>query len=471
MSTTTVSYSATAEEIELEELRAREERARQAMLRRLGAARSAVDAAQSRHATVLAALDQARGELPDLFYVAPELPVAPPGEDAAEMEQYVAVLDRIVDATERQARAAIGVARNLLERRRKLAQTWQQIHDVAAALKIGNQSCKDMAARLGETFHAEPGDTPSEDCSLEQAQTALRKLDRVAALLGQRRTALEKRHRVRGQARSSVGARVAATSAASTLGAWSEKQAMAARNSAKNVIEEALRASALDLSQLPQSLRTQIDAAIDEAADVDRTRQVADLVHRHRARLDGVAKAAGLLARPPCYADDSTSAMHTRWRNLVARLQTVLCGHAEWSDSLEMEHCQVQEDCTRAMQRAYAKAHFLESSANAGMQFVGGDGEVTLMNIDDFDGYYIEQRHLPAEEGFGVVSELKKDPGVSADRDAAVTAAVCERLNNMSVSKDAVVDSGIEVLERKKNVTSAKRPELRRARVMAIESE
>ncbi len=471
MSTTTVSYSETTEDVRLEELREREERAREALRRRLGAAERAVAEVEARHARVVATLDAARAELPDLVYVAPALPAAPFTQDPAEVEQHLVELDYLADRVEREAYAAIDTARVLLERRRQLAQAWTRIQEALAEIELRNQSCRELAARLHESFAARQGRAPRADCSLEEAQYALAELGQIAGELRVQHTGFERRLRTRAAARALGGDRVSAAGASERLDEWRARKAEEAESRARRSIDGALQAAQLSRTDLPEALRMQIDYAIGQAVEMDRTRQVIDLVNRHRARLDGVERASQLLARPPQYADGHTGAMLERWRNLVARLEAVLYGQAEWSESLELEHGQVHDDCARAVQRAYARAGFLEAALDSGFQIAEGAGDLVLMDIDGYPGYYLAVEEQETPDGFATKVELLADREVASIQDAAVTDVVCRQLEAMARSKDKSLDCGIEVLERKAAVTRARRPGRRPRATRAMASD
>jgi hypothetical protein len=92
------------------------------------------------------------------------------------------------------------------------------------------------------------------------------------------------------------------------------------------------------------------------------------------------------------------------------------------------------------------------------------------MDLTDYPGYFVEVKKELTDDGYLTVAELKKELSVNGDHDAAVTAAVCKKMQEMAQSNDTKVNSGVEVLERKPEVTRSKRPARtqQRARTLSI---
>jgi hypothetical protein len=468
MSTTTVSYSATTEEVSLRELRRREEKAREALRRRLGKAQKAIAVQEARYAKLVELLDKERARLPDLAFTAPALPSAAAGQDPTELEKHASMVSQLVDALEHQTRAAIAAAEVALERRRKLASAWTEVHNTLSEIAVRNRACTALASQLHEPFDAVTSKRPDETATLEEAQAALQSLRGILDRLQEQQISLERRVQVRKTVRSLSGSSlVRAVSAVERLDAWDAKKASEAKARAKRTVNEAMALAKINMEDLPIALQLQATLAIEQAHLTDSSRQVADLINRHRVRLNAIEMAERMLANPPQYTDDTTGAMENRWRNLVRCLESVICGLDDWSNSLEFEYRQVQEDCTRAMQRAYAKANFIDAAVDSGFQVFGDGDDLVLMDLEGFPGYYIEVRNEPTDEGYAAVTELKADHSVSGARDAEVTETVCKKLQAMAHSPDTKVNSGVEVLERKPVVTRARRPASTRQRARA----
>jgi hypothetical protein len=249
------------------------------------------------------------------------------------------------------------------------------------------------------------------------------------------------------------------------------KNAHEKMESAKLTINNAVtKARFSGMAELPMALQLQATFAIEQAAVTNASPQVAALINRHRVRLDNIAKAEKLLSNPPKYADNSTGAMEIRWRNLINRLQAVTCGLDEWIGSLELEYHQIQKDCACAMQRAYAKANFIAAAIDSDFQISTDGDDLILMDLTDYPGYFVEVEKELTDDGYLTVAKLKKEFSVNSDHDAVVTEVVCKKMQEMAQSNDTKVDSGIEVLERKPEVTRARRPTRtqQRARTMSI---
>ena len=458
MSSTTVSYSSTTNDVALDALRAREERARQAMLLRISTARNLVASAYERHSALTNLLDRERAALPDLLYIASALPPLPSSTEAEELEDFARTLNQSVDRMERDAHRAVATAKAVLRRRKQLARAWSAINDTLATLKVLDANCRDIAAQLGESFSRSLPTAPATGCTLEQARAALASIEQDFAQWVSVQQTLQERLKVRRLASRLSGEAVSATTAGQVLEDWHQQRATIARQNARERLESALVALGLSREELPSALRDQVDSAVVSAGTMDYSLRVVDLIHRHGARLAGAAHATRLLACTPEYLEDGSGALGERWHNLVARLEAVLCGHAEWSESLAAEHRQIHEDRKQALQKAYAKAAFIESLAATGVHLVADDGELAVMDIVQYDGYYLEQRTVAMDDGYAVVMELKKDGFASDELDEQVTEEVCRRLAGAAAPRDAGIRSGMEVIERKKRVTRARRP-------------
>lgn len=542
MSTTTYSYSAVSEEVTLRQLREKEEQARKALRRRLGAAQKNVAAQEKRYEKLLAKFDGTRAQLPDLTYTLPSLPSAPAGNDPAAFERHAKTLADLIKRYEQEGQKAINDAEIALERRRQLAATWTEIHAVEAEIVVRNQVCATLAQGFGTRFVATSPKALHKTATLEQAQAHLQNiratladlqthhktlqqlaethqgirdaeakiepyradclvlaqhlneqvnirmlqpLNKSASLvdaqaylqtiqtylseLQAQHSSLSSRVQSRERAQALSGNVVAAVSASARQAAWETEKNREAREKTKRNIEAALIAAKLDMAELPQALQLQA-ATVLETPEADAGKQVADQINRHRVRLDKIATAEQMLAEPPQYADDSTGAMNTRWTNLVKRLEAVICGWDEFSASLELEHRQIQEDCARAMQRAYGKAHFFEVAADSELSLSDGEDGLVLMDLDGFPGYYVKSENIQVDDGYVTEMQLLADPDVvgNASLDQAATKVACDRLQAMANRPGSSVATEVREKERKPEVTRKRRPVSRKAHAAHI---
>jgi hypothetical protein len=467
MSTTTVSFRAVANRVSVIELRRREEAAREIQRRRLGSAEKAVGIQQAHYANLVKQLDEGRSRLPDLVFIASALPNAPINQDPVAMEQHAADLSQLVAALERQVRDAIAAAEIALQRRQMLAAVWLEIHNIEAEIAVRNQASALLANRLQEQLKSELLQPLDKSATLEEAQPTLARLQQTLERIRAEHLSLELRMQSRKTAGLLSGQRVEANSAKAELDSWAEARASEAKTEIRQTINAALTSAKLTLEALPTALQLQTQFAIENAHETDHSLQITDLINRHRVRLDSIQNATQMLNNPPQYADDTTGAMESRWHNLVNRLEAVACGLDEWSNSLELEYHQVHEDCSRALQRAYAKANFIEEAAASGFQMSDGDDDLLLMDLEGFPGYWVEVRKESTDEGYATISELKTDSALSNNQDKSVTEAICKKLQAMANSTDDKVQSAVEIIEQKPVVTRAKRPR-QQARVMSI---
>jgi hypothetical protein len=504
MSTTTVSYSATAYEVSLRDLRRKEEKARAAarrkeekerealrcmeerareikrrqeaealaeLHRRLVAAQQSITTQEARYTKLVELLDEKRSRLPDLAFFAPPLPSAPTGQDPALFESHAAKLTQLLNTLEPQANTAISTAEVALERRKKLAATWMEIHSTVAEIAARKQACMALADQLHENFVVSQAVTSlHESATLDEAQAYLKGLHEILKSLQDQHNGFKTLAQNRATARSLRGDEVRAASSEQRLTEYEMRNAHEKMESAKLTINNAVnKARFSDITELPMALQLHATFAIEQAAVTDACPQISDLINRHRVRLDNMEKAEKLLSHPPQYADDSTGAMEIRWRILINRLQAVTCGLDEWSNSLELEHGQIQADCACAMQRAYLKSNFIEEMIDSNLQVSTDGDDLILMDLADYPGYFIEGKEEFTDDGYLIVTELKKELSVNGDHDAAVTEAVCKKMQEIAQSNDAKVNSGVEVLERKPEVTRSKRPvRTQRARTLSI---
>ncbi len=505
MSTTTVSYSAIAYEVSLRELRRKEERARAAarrkeaeerealrrkeerareikrrqeaealaeLHRRLVAAQQSITTQEARYTKLVELLDEKRSRLPDLAFFAPPLPSVPIGQDPSLFENHAAELTQLLNTLEPQASSAISVAEVALEYRKKLASTWMEIHSMVAEIAARKQACTVLADQLHENFVVSKAVASlHQSATLEEAQAHLKGLHELLKSLQDQHNGFKTLAQNRETARSLRGDEVRAASSEQRLTEYEMKNAHEKMERAKLTINNAVnKARFSGMAELPMALQLQATFAIEQAAVTDACPQISDLINRHRVRLDNIEKAEKLLSNPPKDADDSTGLMEIRWRNLVARLQAVTCGLDDWSNSLELEHGQIQDDCAGAMQRAYAKSNFIEAAIDSDFQVSTDGDDLILMDLTDYPGYFVEVKKELTDDGYLTVAELKKELSVNGDHDAAVTEAVCKKMQEIAQSNDTKVNSGVEVLERKPEVTRSKRPvrTQQRARTLSI---
>lgn len=459
MSTTTVSYSSTTQAVSLEDLRLQEQQAREATLRRLGAAKNTIQALHERYKKLVTQLDARRRHLPDLDYVVPVLANPPSSEDPADFEQFGRNLEKLLENYEQQAQTAIEHAGLQLERRKQLAAAWQQIHDITAEIAVRNQACKVLAKQLNEQFQASTAAILDKTATLADAQIHLKLIGGVLFNLKTQHDSLSTRLNTLKIARSLAGDMVTAVSSTARMTAYEGEQLRKAQSEIKTATQAALTASHLAYEQLPTALQLRIEFE-SEFPQSDSGRQLADQIQRHRTRLDNICNAERMIATPPRYADDSTGTMASRWSNLVQRLQAVVCGFDEFSSSLELEFGQIDEDCQRAISRAYAKANFLAAAADKNFEVADGDNGLILMDLTDYPGYSIEVENQQDEQGFFAVMRLVADPDIAGNvaDDSAVTEAACRKIQALANESDTGIVSEVRELERKATVTRKRRP-------------
>jgi hypothetical protein len=505
MSTTTVSYSSTANEVSLRELRRKEEKSRVAarrkeekehedlrrkeerareiqrrqeaealaeLRRRLSAAQQSITTQEARYTKLVELLDEKRSRLPDLMFFLPPLLSAPTGQNPAFFESHATELTQMLNTLEPQANTAINAAEVTLERRKKLAATWMEIHSTVAEIAARNKACTTLADQLNKGFIvSNAASSLHKTATLEEAQAHLKSLHQILKNLQDQHKSFKTLAKNREIAHSLRGNEVQAASSEQRLTEYEMRNAHEKMESVKLTINNAVtKASFSGMAELPMALQLQATFAIEQAAVTNACPQVAVLINRHRVRLDNIAKAEKLLSNPPKYADDTTGKMEIRWRYLINRLQAVTCGLDEWSGSLELEYHQIQKDCACAMQRAYAKANFIAAAIDSDFQISTDGDDLILMDLTDYPGYFVEVEKELTDDGYLTVAKLKKEFSVNGDHDAVVTGVVCKKMQEMAQSNDTKVDSGIEVLERKPEVTRAKRPTSTRqqARAMSI---
>lgn len=460
MSKGKIGYSVTTTKQSLEETRRREA---EALSRRLGIVASAVAAQQGRYSQLVGRLDEARARLPDLAFSAPTLPSAPAGDDLPAREAYFAELTQWVGRLEREAEAAITAATIALQRRQALARTWSELHDGAAELHARNAVCRDVSQELHTAAALEEPALPERDATLEDAQAALQRLKAQLARCQVQQIALERRRQARQTAGTLTGRGVRATAAGQRLDDWTYERAATARTEAQRAVTAALERARLTVDALPAALQLQVQKAIDQAPGHDHTLRVTDLIARHRVRLDGIAHAHRLLAAPPAYTEHELS---KRWQNLVRRLEAVVCGHEDFSNTLALEHSQVHADATRAVQRAYAKAAFLDAGTEAGFQIIEND-DLILMDLEQFPGYWVEVQQEPCADGYATLVQLKAEPLADPANDAAVMDSICHKLQAMANPGDAPVESAVKVIEHAAVLPRSNRPARPRAKAFA----
>lgn len=542
MSTTTMSYNTILDDVNLDELRRKEELARKALRKRTGEAQNAIAFQESRYTQQVQKLDKFRCELPDLIYVPPRLPTPPSGQDPNALEAYCSVLSNINDVFEKEVQQAVRAAQIILERRRQLAAAWQQIHAAQDEINVRNQSCEVFANQFGRKFtrissgtlpsaapleealafrdainiqldslrieHAaleklnntwteinatntrinniktycanaaeklnqvvniEVPVAPNKTATLHEIEQYLMNLKSILNNLQSRQIQLRQQMESRGRARELSGTDVAAITANESLEAWGAKRKSEARLSALRTLDKALAAAELKIEELPVALQLQVTIAIDQALICDSSRQMADLINRHRVRIDALRKAEKMLAEPPQYADDRTGEMSARWQILTSRLQAVIFGHDHYSDSLEKEYCQIQRDYVNAMKSAYSRANFYEAAVDSGFNITEGENDLVLMDLESYPDYRVEAKQHVTEQGYAVIAQLKVDPSVGGDHDAEVTELVCQKMQAMASTSDKKINSGFKVHERKETVTRAKRPAQRKAMAIPID--
>jgi chromosome segregation ATPase len=536
MSTTTVSYSATAAEVQLRELRRQEEQARAARRRRLGAAQETIAAHERVYAQLVDYLDNCRPSLPDLAFSLPSLPFAPSGDDPAAFEQYAATLASLLSQYGRQVTQAISNAEIALERRKQLAAAWQEIRANSDEIAALNQTCTALAKQLGRSHQAKTKKALPASASLEEAQSYLAKLrplrgelqaqygelqqlaqkwheieritaqshafrndatvyaqrlgeafiadtlqapsktaglqeiqqfhDRLQAnfsALQAQRNSLANRVRSRDRAAELTGDKIDAVSGSQRQTEFEAQQTATARAQAEQCISQALAAAQLQLTDLPSALQIQAAFAVEQAARYDTGRQVVDAINRFRVRSDNIVKAQQLLTQAPEYTDGTTAEMTERWNNLTNRLQSVICGHDEWTNSLELEHRQIHADCALAMRSAYAKAKVMADFSEVGFRFADGEDDLLIMNLSEYPEYdLVIEEQKDKEGGYMLKIELVADPElVDTSRDGAVTQSVCDKLQGVRTHTKAVA-SEVHVVERKPTVTRKRRPARKR---------
>lgn len=460
MSKGKIGYSVTTTEQSLEETRRREA---EAVTRRLGAIASTVAAQQGRYSHLVGHLDEARVRLPDLAFAVPTLPSAPAGDNLPAGETYAAELMLWVGRLEREAEAAIAAATIALQRRQALAQTWSELYDGAAELLARNAVCRKVSQELHAAAELEEPVLPERDATLEDAQAALQRLKAQLMRCQAQQIGLERRRQARQTAGTLTGQGVHATTAAQRLDGWTCERAAVARRDAQRAVTEALDRAVLTVEALPVAIQLQVQQAIDHASGHDHTLRVTDLIARHRVRLDGMAHAHRLLAAPPAYTEPE---LLTRWQNLVRRLEMVACGHEDFSNTLALEYGQIHSDATRAVQRAYAKAAFLDAGIEAGFQIIETD-DLVLMELDQFPAYWVEVRQEPCADGYATLVQLKAEPSADPSNDAAVMDSICHKLQMMANPSDATVESAVKVIEHASLLPRSKRPARPRAKAFA----
>lgn len=454
-------YSIPAETQTLEATRRREA---EALNKRLGAAASAVAEQQARYGSLVSRLDQARSQLPDLDYIVPTLPEAPRETTPEAVEEFAAALKEWLGRIERDAETAIAAAKSIKLRREQLAMTWQEMRAVADEIQIREAVCR----RLAQSIHASVEDysstLPDAGASLEVAQMALHRLRADLGRLQSLQASLEQQLQARLSAATLCGDGVAVMTAAERLEDWQRARQQGARDEAMQAISAVLKRCELVLEELPVALQLQVQTLLEQPDDAMDRMRLTDLIARHRVRLDGIAHVKMLMASPPDYRDLDISA---RWHNLVGRLQAVACGHQEFSHSLALEHAQVHMDANRAIQRAYAKAAFIEACTQAGFQVIDND-EVIMMDLDEFPDVWLEASQQPDSDGYATVIALKAVESADPQQDANTINAVCQKLKSLTLKSPSTVKTAVHDLEAGEKLPRAKRPQRVAAKSFAM---
>jgi hypothetical protein len=438
MSTTTV-YVQSAEEVELERLRAEQAAALAAAQRA-----AAVAAQQQRYMGLASELDAARAQLPDLGYT---LPAFPSTDNPSEAR-------RVVDAMQGELRAAIVEARAVLVERGRRQEAWHALHERRDAANAEISLCHTTATAAQTSFTPSvPPAMPETAAHSSQVFAAVQEYDRYLAGLRRQREDLEAQARTRAAVRAHAGTEVKAVSAIDKLDAWSRQQVDARIAKARSAIESALARYHFSRADLPSSLQAFISAVVDGGHDAQ---SATDWIGRHHARLTERAKAQALLKRPPEILD--TPALAQGWLDLLQRLQAVIDGLLPWGAELELAWNQLHADSRAEASRAFLRARFLVQAQNQGFAVTDGaeDGLVVL-DLKDLPGYWLEVRKEELEDGtVANVTELRADTNADPARDKAATEAVCKAMEKLASGSGQ--GALTEEIERTATVRRTRRP-------------
>lgn len=479
MSTTTVSFHATAQDVKLEELRWAEEAAREAA--RLAAAREAekrrieesirqrmhaanrlIASTEARYRALLLRLDEAAGRLPDLILAAPQLPHldSETAGDLLPLEAYAHGLTSQVNAFERRLDEGIAAAEHRLRRRLAKAAAWREIVDLQAQLDLRHRANLDIATGLNERLDAAGLPPPAADAELEAVETHVGALRRALDAAATTNRALKARQAAQRRAADLAGTARDAGNAEDRVQRFEAAVLDAVRRRIEDRIAAALDRTGQQLADLSDATRMLIEGALTNAGGPDQGERVTRLILSEKERRDGIARALSFITRPPDLSQGDP-ALIRRWTNLLGQFQRVAGGLDAFSPSLEREHQDIAAAADRQRNAAFSKASWIRAMAEQGFEVVqrdDGDGLI-LVDLDNPDIWLEATEVAPKDgttDGFGAVLEMRTDGASAASHEVAAT-DICARLARVAAPRPNIT-SVAEVVERDSRVPRARRP-------------
>jgi hypothetical protein len=453
-------------------VREREARARAAARRRIHAANQAIERHEIAFEAQLERLDAASRRLPDLVLRAPTLPTlrSDAAADPAAVERHQADLARIVQRFSERLTTAVAEAECQLQRRVRKAAAWRRAADLERQAEMRETAARATAQGIGAALqHRGLPARPDSEAELEQVEAFVAALEQSLDALEREAARLEAQSQARDRAAMLGGQRVGARGAAEAHGLHAAEKLEAAKTLLRATIASSLASAGLREGDLPEAVRRLIAEAMDGAVTADRRAQVERWILREGERRRGVERALAMMQAPPELVHEEPG-LSRRWTGLVARLQRVASELDDFSPSLEKEYEQLQRDVQRYRDTAFTKADWIRTMTEQGFEVLeheDGDGLV-LVDLDNPE-VWLEATPLESEEGgFAAVLELRTDAALSAERDAAVTSSVCDRLAQLEQHTGPDVQGETRVIERAERIERSRRP-VRRLKTMAAD--
>lgn len=484
MSTKTVSFRTTAEDIDLARLRHEEEMARQAAReaaqraheqrqqeetarRRTAEAHRKIASADAHFRALVTRLDEAASRLPDLALVAPKLVTLSSDivGNLVALEGHADEITAQVRGFEMRLNQGIAQAESRQRRRIAKAAAWRESSDLKGQIDLRRQSNRDIANLLGEA----PDTTslpvpPATDAKLEAVESYVARLRAALAAANSANAALKARQATRQRAASLAGSTQVTPAAGESLQRFDTAVQAAARKRLQDRITAALKASGQTLSDLSGTVRLLIEDAETNAGTQDQGDRVARLIAREKALSDGVTMALSLIRQPPDLSQGDPD-LSQRWTNLLIHLERVANGQDAFSPTMEREYSQIEADARRQRNAAFSKASWIHAMAKQGFEVLERDDGPGLILVDLANpDVWLEATEVMQggqTEGFGATLEMKTDAMSGTSHPAAapekVTADICSRLAKASEAGSHTV-AVTEVVERKGRIARAARP-------------
>jgi hypothetical protein len=481
MSTTTVSYQSTSQDVELEDLRRREAAAREAarraaeraeqerrraeeVRRRIERANAQVAEADENFQRIVAKLDEAASRLPDLTLSAPRLPVLSDdiAQDPARLEVFAQNLQARIERFERQVDEAIDLAERLLQRRIAKAEAWQRSTDLEQQFAQRIDACKTMAARLGRVFNdVVVSARPDSDIELEEVEEYEQALRAQVDALNAQHADLSARLEVRARAATLAGPAVDARDATAAIAEYDDARRSAAREALLRHRDAAMRESRLTAECLSRATCNLIDEALEEAHLQDQRSRVTRWIAQEKQRRDGIERSLALLQSVPELVQDD-ALLSRRWVVLSGRLQRIAGGLEAFRPDVDREYEQLRCDARRLVNNAYASADWVERMRDEDFEVYEREDGAGLLVVDlDHPEVWLEASQKLAEDG-GILTILELKTDTAPADEAQVTNVVCSRLDEVAGKRTPKVATQAEELERKQRITRAIRPAIKR---------